>query len=192
VNKLQLTCAAVLLLVPLASIADVTALRTGLWELSFKSDLTVEQAKQLSARIPDVLFAKIPAPQRSEVKRLYASGELLRNALNGSDTACITEEHLEHGIQPATDIDEACSIADAVVHASWQQVQLVCPGLVDDAHGKAVIDIVVKDATTLTGSITRAIAAKAKPFSIKVELRGKWLDSQCGEEAPEEDETQPR
>jgi hypothetical protein len=55
-----------------------------------------------------------------------------------------------------------------------------------------VIDIVVKDATTLTGNITRAIAAKPRPFSIKVELRGKWLDSQCGEEAPEEDEARLR
>jgi hypothetical protein len=189
VNKLQLTCAATALLLPLASAADSTALRTGLWELTFESDLTVEQAKRLSAKLTDALFAKIPPTQRTELKRLYASGELLRNALNGSDTLCITEEDLEHGIQPATDIDESCTVVHANAHQTWQQTQLICAGLEDNALGKATIHIVVEDPTTFTGTITRAVASAAKPFSIKVELHGKWLDSQCGEEALEEDET---
>jgi hypothetical protein len=192
VNKLQRTklqvWAGIALLQPLAIAAETTALRTGLWELTFKSDLTLEQARRLSARIPDVLFAKVPAAQRAELKRLYESGELLRNTLNGSDTLCITEEDLEHGIQPATDIDESCRVVTAITHASWQQVQLVCAGFEDAALGKVVITIAAKDPTTLTGNITRSVAGVAKPFDIKVELHGTWLDSQCGEQALEEDE----
>ena len=191
-NKLQLICAALALLVSPASAAEATALRPGLWELDFASDLSVEQAKQLSARIPDVLFAKIPAARRTELKRLYESGELLRNALNGSDTLCITEEDLEHGIQPATDINESCTVAEATAHKTWQQMHLECIGLVNEEPAKAVIDIAVQDANTFTGNITRSVSGAAKPFTIKVELRGKWLDSQCGEEAPEEDETRLR
>jgi len=189
VNKLQLTCAGIVLLQPLLIAAETTSLRTGLWELTFKSDLTLEQARRLSAKIPDVLFAKVPTSQRTELKRLYESGELLRNALNGSDTLCITEEDLEHGIQPTTDIDESCTVVAATTHTSWQQVQLVCAGLENDALGKAVITIAAKDATTLTGNITRNVTGVAKPFNIRVELHGTWLDSQCGEEAAEEDET---
>lgn len=188
-NKLQPACAALAAWLPLACVADVTALRTGLWELEFKSDLSLEQARQLSARIPAVLFAKIPATQRTELERLYESGELLRNALNGSDTLCITEEHLEHGIQPATDIDESCTVAHASAHRSWQKVDLTCTGLASEEQAQAVIRIAVQDANTFTGSITRSVSGAAKPFTIKVEVHGKWLDSQCGEEAQEEDET---
>lgn len=188
-TKLQQAFACMLLLQPLPIAAETTSLRTGLWELTFKSDLTLEEARRLSSRIPDVLFASVPVPQRAELKRLYESGELLRNMLNGSDTLCITEEDLEHGILPTTDIDESCRVVAATTHASWQRVQLVCAGLEDDKLGKAVIDIAAKGPTTLTGNITRTVAGAAKPFDIKVELHGSWLDSQCGEEASEEDET---
>jgi hypothetical protein len=191
VHKLQLICAGMALLAPLAT-AETTTLRTGLWELDFHSDLTVEQSRRLSAKLPDVVFARVPASQRSELKHLYESGELLRNALNSSDTLCITEEDLEHGIHPTTDIDESCNVVNASTYKTWQQVKLVCAGLEDEAQGKAVITIVVSDPTTLTGNITRTVAGATKPFIIKVELQGKWLDSQCGEEAPEEDEARLR
>jgi hypothetical protein len=191
VHKLQLICAGMTLLAPLV-VAETTTLRTGLWELTFKSDLTVEQSRRLSAKIPEVAFGQIPAPQRAELRRRYQSGELLRNALNSIDTLCITEEDLEQGIHPDTDIDESCKVVNATAHKAWQQVKLVCAGLEDEALGNAVITITASDPTTLTGNITRTVAGATKPFTIKVELQGKWLDSQCGEQAPEEDEARLR
>ncbi len=187
-NRLQFAAVGVFLLLPLLAAADRTALRAGLWEVTFTSNLTSEQARALTGRIPEALLAEVPAPQRADFKHLYESGELLRNALNTTDTLCITEDELEHGIQPAIDIDDSCTMLSATTHKAWQEVHFVCNGP-DAGKGKAVLTIAVSDPTTFTGTISRTVTTPARPFNIKVAMQGKWLDSQCGEEAAEEDES---
>lgn len=196
--KLQVTLAGIVASLAIAAIAEPpestepTALRAGLWELSFKSDLTTEQARRLTAKLPEGLLGQIPASQRAEFKKMYESGELLRNALNTADTLCITEEDLEHGIQPVTDLDDSCVISQAITHKTRQEVHFSCHGPQDERPGAALILITVNTPTTLTGSITRTLQLADKSFSIKADLHGTWLDSQCGDEAVEEDESRPR
>jgi hypothetical protein len=188
VNNLLLVCAGIVVFLPVARAADSTLLRTGLWELTLRSDLTAEQARRLSLQLPHSWVAKVPASQRKEVERLYSTGELVRNALNSATTLCITEEELERGIRPGTDLDQPCSVSHASIDSRHQQLQLVCESLGSAARGEAQIDLTVDDPTAFTGKLTRNITG-GKPFSVAVELQGIWLDSQCGEEAPEEDET---
>jgi hypothetical protein len=179
-------------LLPMLSFADKMGLRSGLWELSFTSGLTAEQARRLTPKVPADLLAAVPVAQRAEFKRLFESGELLRNTLNASDTLCITEEDLERGITPDTDVDAACTVRAVTNHKNWQQVRFLCDGPDDEDKGEGMISIEVGSPTTFTGSLTRSVAIAAKPFSVKVDMTGKWLDSQCGEEALEEDESRPR
>jgi hypothetical protein len=198
VNKLQVILAGVVVPLAIAATADPpeTAepiqLRAGLWELSFKSDLTAEQARRLSAKIPESLLAEIPAAQRAEFKRMYESGELLRNALNTADTLCITEEDLEHGIQPLTDLSGSCSMSKAITHKRRQELHFSCHSAQETRPGAALVVIAANDPTSLSGAITRSVELADETFSIKADVRGTWLDSQCGDEAPEEDESPPR
>jgi hypothetical protein len=190
VNRFELIVVAVLL--PTLASADKVAMRPGLWELSFTSGLTTEQARRLTPKISDELLAAVPAAQRAEFKRLFESGELLRNALNTTDTLCITEEDLEQGISPDTDLDQACTVRSVSNHKTSQQVHFVCDGPDDEDKGEGVVNIAASNPTTFTGSMTRFVAIAAKPFSIRVDIVGKWLDSQCGDEAVEEEESRLR
>ena len=192
VNRLELIVAVAAAVLPTLAAADKMALRPGLWELTFTSGLTAEQARRLTPKAPDELLATVPAAQRAEFKRLFESGELLRNTLNTTDTLCITEEDLEQGIRPDTDFDQACTVRSVTNHKTSQQVHFLCDGPDDEDKGEGVISIAASNPTTFTGSMTRFVAIVAKPFSIKVDMAGKWLDSQCGEEAIEEEESRLR
>lgn len=186
-NKLGSGLAALLLL-PAAASADKIALHAGLWELNLSSGLTAEQARLLSPRIPDHLLAAVPAAQRTEFKRMFESGQLLRNALNTIDTLCLTEDDLEQGITPDTDLDESCKVRSVTTHKSSQQVSFVCEGPDPEDKGEGTININAKNPTTFTGNMTRSVEINAKRFDVKVDIAAKWLDTQCGDEAEEEEE----
>jgi hypothetical protein len=192
VNRFEPILACLVLLLPTSASAEKIALRPGLWELSYHSGLTLEQARRLTPKLAEDLLASVPAAQRAEFKRLVESGELLRNTLNTTDTLCLTEEDLERGITPDTEVADACNVRAVTNHHTSQQVFFLCDGPDEEDKGEGTVRITVDSPTTFTGRMTRTLSVATRPFSITVDIKGKWLDSQCGEEALEEEESRLR
>jgi hypothetical protein len=153
--------------------AERLNVKTGLWEIKTISRTT--GVLPLPRELLDKMTPEQQAKLRADMKAAQAGPS--------TDTSreCITEKDVEKPFSSANTENCKQSIVDTT--RSSQEVRIECTG---EPKGSGVLRISTPTSEAMTGTLDLTLGSGPDAFNMKAELQGRWLDSDCGDEAEEE------
>ena len=168
--------------VAVPALAQSLDVRTGLWEMTTKRSSTgMPEPPQMPAMSPEML-AQLPPAQRAQIENMMKTR---RNVAPGVHVQkfCITQASLEKtpDFGPA---ERDCTRTKNSRTARGWQVQEVCRS----GGGKQTMNIRydVMNRETIKGTVDIAMRDGREAITMKQEMRGRWLGSDCGDVKPVE------
>jgi len=161
------------LLVPLLAVsAEQLGIKTGLWEITSSTQLsgTPQLPKEVTAKMTPQERAKLEADLKSAAK------EPKKNV----DRSCITKKDVEN---PFHGVSENCKQSIVRTTRTMQEVRLACTGA---TKGTGLIRITAPTPESMTGVMDIKMGDGADALNLKANLTGRWLGTECGEEADDD------
>jgi len=174
-KKLSLAAAACVCLLPVAAHSGQKIdVKTGLWEMTMKMDLS---GMQMPAISPDVL-AKMSPEQRARM-------EAMKGGVSEHVTkSCVTEKELERGFDPQQNKETNCKIVSSNATSSSLEVHMSCDSA--QVKGTSVMKMNAVDREHVQADVKSDMVANGRPVKVNVQMTGKWLSSDCGAVKPGE------
>jgi hypothetical protein len=168
--------AVVLGLAAAASAAERLNMKTGLWEIT-----AVTTMSGLPPLPKDVLDQMSPE-QRAEMLAAMKAAEK-EGPETDTSRECITEKDLEHPFESAN--TKECTETIVSSTRTSQEVRLVCSG---EHKGTGLLRVSTPTPSTMTAMLDLRSGDGKDAFTIKSQMKGRWLGADCGEEADRNDE----
>jgi len=151
------------LLIPLLSLAaDRLNVKTGLWEITTKTEMHGTPA------IPPDVLAKMTPEQRAKMTAMFASHAATPTVHKRQE--CVTQQDLE---QPFHDVDrKECQATVVKGSATQQDIKVVCSGE-QPSTGTLHIE------TPTPESMKGLFDISAGEMRINTQLSGRWLGASC-------------
>ena len=154
-----------------AGAAEHLNIKTGLWEIT-----SVMQTSGVPP-LPKELLEKMTPAQRAKM-RADAQSKPSRDV----SRECVTQKDIAKPFSTA-DADN-CKESIVTTTRTTQEVHIVCDR---EPKGSGTMRITTPNSESMTGSMELKLGSGADAFTVKGDLRGRWLGSDCGEEADDED-----
>lgn len=174
-SRFLLACAVSLSLPAAAFAAEKLNVKTGLWEI--KSTIHMSGIPPLPAE----LLAKMTPEQRKKMEADMRAAQS-KEPHTETENECITEKDLERPFQSASQEDCEQSIVNST--RTSQEARLVCKGKVP-ATGSLKIN--TPSPERMNGLLDLKTGSGPDAFVIKGQLQGRWIGSDCGDEADDEE-----
>jgi hypothetical protein len=149
-------------------------MKTGLWEIT--SVTTVSGMPPLPKEVLDHMTPE----QRAEMQAAMKDGEKPETDI---DRECITDQDLEHPFESAN--TKECTETIVSSTRTSQEVRMVCTG---EHKGTGLLRVSTPTPNTMTAMLDLRSGDGKDAFTIKSQMKGRWLGSDCGEETDREDE----
>jgi Protein of unknown function (DUF3617) len=158
-----------LMLPLLAGSAEQLNIKTGLWEITSTTQMsgTPQLPKDVTAKMTPEQRARLESEMKSAAKEAHKS----------TDRSCITKKDLEN---PFHGSGENCKQSIVRTTSTTQEVNLVCNG---DPKGTGFIRITTPTPETMTGIMDIKMGDGKDALSMKANLTGRWIGTDCGDEA---------
>ena len=170
------------LCVAVPALAQPLDVRTGLWEMTTKRSTTgMPQLPQMPAMSPEML-AQLPPAQRAQIENMMKTRRNVAPGVN-AHKVCITQASLEKKPDFGPAERDCTRMKDSRTARGWQ-VQEVCRA----GGGKQTMNIRydVVNRETIKGTVDIAMREGGHNITMKQEMHGRWLGSDCGDVKPVE------
>lgn len=169
-----LVAAAVATALPAWAAAETLNVKTGLWEIT-----SVTETRGMPP-LPKELLNSLTPEQRAKMEAEIRAGQ--KNADKDTDRECVTQKDLEQPFQSAN--TKECKQTIVKSSRTAQEVQIVCSGGIP---GSGVFKVSASNPETMSGTLDLKLGEGADAMTIKARLQGRWLSSDCGDEADSDD-----
>jgi hypothetical protein len=161
------------------ALAQSLDVRTGLWEVTTKRSTT--GMPQLPAMSPEML-AQLPPAQRAQIENMMKTRRSVAPGVQAHRT-CITRASLDKTPDFGPAERDCTRTRDSRTARGWQ-VQEVCRA----GGGKQTMNIRydVVNRQTIKGTVDIAMREGGHNITMKQEMHGRWLGSDCGDVKPVE------
>lgn len=165
---------------PFAFAADKLNVKTGLWEITSTTHISGMPP------LPKEVMDQVTPEQRAQVEQAFKA-EAARGPQTDVDRECITEKDLTRPFEGADDSN--CSHTITNTTRTTQEVRLTCTG---EYKGAGLLRITTPTPETMTGSLDLKMGDTNEAMTIKSQLKGRWLGSDCGEEDATDMQDEPQ
>lgn len=157
----------------IAASAERLNVKTGLWEVKTDSEISGMPP------LPKEMLDKLTPEQLAQIKQSMAQA-------SGNDEVsreCITERDLEEPFR--RNYQEDCTQEVVRTGRNTQELRLNCTG---EVKGKGTFVINTPNPETMTGALDLTIGDGNNAMKMQATMEGKWLSSDCGDLADEDDD----
>jgi hypothetical protein len=173
-SKLIVALAGALTLTALA--AEKLDIRTGTWEVTATTHMS-------GTPLSREMLGKMTPEQRAEIEAAMKA-EAAKGPQNEVSRECITTEDVERPFKSASDDD--CTQNIVRTTRTSQEARLSCTG---ETKGTGVLRVNAPNPETMTATLDLRAGEGPEAFTIKSQMKGRWLAAECeDEDAMEEDE----
>jgi len=158
----------------LACSADTLNVKLGLWEIS--SITETRGMPPLPKELMDQMSPEQKRQMEAEIKAAQAKGPD-----KDTDRECITQKDLDQPFESSN--TKECTRTNVTTTRTTQEVRIVCSGGIP---GSGVFKVSAPSPEKMTGSLDLKLGEGAQAMTIKTQLQGRWLSSDCGDEADED------
>ena len=160
-----------LLVLPLAATADEKLnIKLGLWEITSVVHMTGVP------ELPPDLLAKMSPQQRAQMEAAFKA-EAAKGPKKDVSKECLTQKDLDHPF----DADKDCKTSTATGTRTTREMHLVCTG---DNRGTGTLRINAPTPESMSGDMD--LKSGNGQFTIKAQLKGRWIGPDCGDEDDED------
>jgi hypothetical protein len=173
---LRMTSVAVvaLTLPALAYSADTLNVKLGLWEIT-----SVTETRGMPP-LPKELLANMTPEQRRQMEA-EIKAEQAKGPDRDTDRECITQKDLDRPFESSN--AKECTQKNVTTTRTTQEVHIVCTGGIP---GSGTLKVSAPSPEKMTGSLDLKLGEGAQAMTIKSQLQGRWIGSDCGDEADED------
>jgi hypothetical protein len=159
-----------------ATAAEKLKVKLGLWEMTSSTET------QGMPPLPKELLDKLSPEQRKKMEADIRA-EQTKGPEKDTDRECITQRDLDRPLEP----DNAKDCKHTIVSSTRtsQEVHIVCTG---GMPGSGSLKVSAPSPERMTGSMDLKLGEGAQVMTIRAQLQGRWLSSDCGEEAEDDDQ----
>jgi hypothetical protein len=150
--------------------AETLNVKTGLWEIT-----SVTETRGMPP-LPKELLNSLTPEQRAKMEAEIKAGQ--KGADKDTDRECVTQEDLEQPFESAN--AKECKQTIVKSSRTAQEVHIVCSGGVP---GSGVLKVSASNPETMSGTLDLKLGEGADAMTIKARLQGRWLSSDCGDDA---------
>ena len=158
----------------LAYSADTLNVKLGLWEIT-----SVTETRGMPP-LPKELLATMTPEQRRQMEA-EIKAEQAKGPDRDTDRECITQKDLDRPFESSN--TKECTQTNVTTTRTMQEVRIVCTGGVP---GSGLLKVSAPSPEKMTGSLDLKLGEGAQAMTIKAQLQGKWISSDCGDEADED------
>jgi hypothetical protein len=155
-----------------ASAAERLNMKTGLWEIT--SVTTVSGMPPLPKELLDQMTPEQRAEMRAAMKTDKPETDTSRE--------CITDKDLDHPFESADTKDCTETIVSST--RTSQEVRLTCTG---EHESTGVLRVSTPTPGTMSALLDLRAGDGKDAFTVKSQMKGRWLGADCGDEADEEE-----
>ncbi len=148
--------------------------KLGLWEIASETQMSGMPA------LPKELLEKMTTEQLDAMKAMIKA-QTEKGPISDTSKECVTPKDLEEPFK--TEDIENCEQTMVTNTSTRQEMRLVCMG---ERTGSGFFRINTPTPETMTGEFELNIGSGAEAMKITANLKGKWLKSDCGDEAEDE------
>jgi hypothetical protein len=171
----MMTAAACLSVSALAA-AETLNVKLGLWEIT-----SLTETRGMPP-LPKELLDKLTPEQRRKMEADIKADQA-KGPDKDTDRECITQKDLERPFE--TSNAKECKQTIVTTTRTSQEVRIVCTGGVP---GSGLLKVSTPTPEKMTGLLDLKLGAGPEAMSIKAQLQGRWLGSDCGDEADGDDD----
>jgi Protein of unknown function (DUF3617) len=156
--------------------AEKLNVKLGLWEMTSSTETSGVPP------LPKELLDKLTPQQRKEMEA-DVRAEQAKGPEKDTDRECITQHDLDRPLEP----DNAKDCKHTIVSSTRtsQEVHIVCTG---GMPGSGTLKVSAPTSERMTGSMDLKLGEGTQTMTIRAQLQGRWLHSDCGEEAEDDDQ----
>jgi hypothetical protein len=170
-----LLLAALTLTMPLAPAADTLNVKLGLWEIT-----SVTETRGMPP-LPKELLDKLTPDQRRKMEA-EITAEQAKGPDRDTDRECISQKDIEHPFESSN--TKECKQTIVTTTRTSQEIRIVCTG---GMPGSGLLKISTPNPEKMNGSLDLKLGEGTESMTIKAQLQGRWLSSDCGDEAESDD-----
>ena len=174
---LSYLCLGCLCLGPGAHADERLDIRTGSWEITSTTQIT-------GTPMSRDMLTKMTPQQRAEIEAAMKA-EAAKGPQTEVTHECVTAEDLGRPFASAD--TKECTQSIARTTRTTQEVRLECSG---ERKGSGLLRVSAPNPQAMTATLDLRAGDGAAAFTVKSQMKGKWLGPKCeDEDAPENDET---
>lgn len=158
-----------------ASADEKLNIRTGTWEITATTEMS-------GIPLPRDMLDQMTPEQRAQVESALKS-EAARGPRTEVTRECITQEDLERPFNPSD--AEGCRQTIVRTTRTTQEARLECTG---EQKGSGLLRVSAPNPETMTATLDMRAGEGPEAFTIKAQMKGRWLSVQCEDEDAEEPE----
>ena len=171
-----LVVAAVMATLPAwTSAAETLNVKTGLWEIT-----SVTETRGMPP-LPKELLNSLTPEQRAKMEAEIKAGQ--KDADTDTDRECVTQKDLEQPFESSN--TKECKQTIVKSSRTAQEVHIVCSGGIP---GSGVFKVTASNPETMAGTLDLKLGEGTDAMTIKARMQGRWVSSDCGDEADEDDD----
>jgi Protein of unknown function (DUF3617) len=156
--------------------AEKLNLKLGLWEIT--SSTETRGMPPLPKEILDKMTPQQRKKMEAELRAEQAAGPALE-----TDRECVTQSDLDRPFEVGS--AKECTHTIITSTRTSQEVRIVCSGGIP---GSGSFKMAAPTPEKMSGTMDLKLGAGAEAMTVRAQLQGKWLSSDCGDEADDEDE----
>lgn len=149
--------------------------KLGLWEIT-----SLTETRGMPP-LPKGLLDKLTPEQRRNMEA-EIKAEQKKGADKDTDRECITQKDIERPFESSN--TKECTQSIVTTTRTTQEVRIVCTGGIP---GSGLLKITAPTPENMSGSLDLKLGEGAEAMTIKAQLQGRWLSSDCGDEADNDD-----
>jgi hypothetical protein len=162
----------------LASAAEKLDIRTGTWEITATTHMS-------GTPLSREMLGKMTPQQRAEIEAAMKA-EAAKGPQTEVTRECITAEDVTRPFHANT--TEDCTETITRTTRNTQEARLVCTG---ETKGTGLLRVNAPNPETMTATLDLRTGDGPESFTIKSQMKGRWLAATCeDEDAPEDDEAE--
>jgi len=157
-----------------AGAAETLNIKTGLWEVT-----TITQTKGMPP-LPKELLDRMTPEKRKQMEADIRAAQSKPD--KDTDKECITQRDIERPFE--TNNTKECDNTIVTSTRTTQHIRIVCTG---GMPGTGSFKVTAASPEAITGVLDLKLGQGAESMTINAEMTGRWLGSDCGDEADADD-----
>ena len=156
------------------SAAETLNVKTGLWEITSVTEMSGMPP------LPKELLSALTPEQRKQMEAEIKAGQ--KKGDKDTDRECVTQKDLEQPFESSN--AKECTQTIVKSSRTAQEVHIACSGGIP---GSGVFKVAAPNPEAMSGTLDLKLGEGADAMTVKARLQGRWLSSDCGDEADDDD-----
>ena len=155
--------------------AEKLNVKLGLWETTWSTET------RGMPPLPKELLDRMSPDQRKKMEADLRAAQAKGPDVH-TDRECITQKDLDKPFEPEN--TKECTHTIVTATRSTQEIRIVCSG---GMPGSGSMKVSATNPETMTGSLDLKLGQGAESMTIKGQMKGRWIASDCGDEADDDE-----